>query len=108
MMRLVPGRVPVRYRPMWFGLVEPLSTPESLTSTAKFEAVNCSCVKPLVPSHARYPGPEGTVPARLPEMIWFWRSSNFFGSVYAWIETTSGWAASAASTPGGTGATTLW
>ncbi len=72
----------------------PLSMPLSETSTPKADAVNCAWVKPFPASHARYPGPVGTFPERLPETSIAWRSSTLVGSTYGWIETTSGRAAS--------------
>ena len=69
MTREVPGRAPPSYRPKWFGEVLPLSTPLSVTSTTKAEALNWDWVKPLEVSQARYPGAEGEVPVMLPATI---------------------------------------
>ena len=47
---------------MWLGVAgTALSTPLSVMSTAKPDAVNCAWVKPLEASHARYVGPLGWV-----------------------------------------------
>jgi hypothetical protein len=53
------------YSPKWFAFVEPLSMPESHTSTTMPESLNCCWVNPFEVSQARYPGPEGPLPVKL-------------------------------------------
>ena len=64
-------------------------------------------VKPTLANHAKYPGPLGRSPARLPATIWHWRSQIFLGTPYGWIETTSGCAAIFATPSAGSGTMTL-